>query len=96
MARISVSGSVSARVGEPILFDGSKSRDLDGNILIYDWDFSNGAKATGVAAVYTYQQAGRYDVTLKVTDDYRNRAGSHQTQFTLTVKPRALPGPGNK
>jgi large repetitive protein len=88
-AHIAISGSVLTRVGIPIMFDGSKSSDGDGNILLYDWDFGNGAKARGVAPVYTYQVPGQYIVTLLVMDDYENPGGTHKTQFTLTIKPGA-------
>lgn len=83
-----INGAVTARAGSPIYFDGAGSHDANGNILKYDWDFGNGAKAIGVSPVYTYQEPGRYTVTLKVTDDYTNPAGTHQTQFTVSVTPR--------
>jgi len=89
-AQIALIGTQSARVGEPITFDGSKSSDPDGNILTHEWDFGNGAKARGVAPLFTYQQEGQYNVTLKVTDDYGDPAGTHQTQISINVKPRAV------
>ncbi len=72
-------------VGEEIVFDGSASYDDDGQIVSYAWDFGDGnisagvgtalslSKADGdtdeVAPPHIYYDAGKYTVTLKVTDD---------------------------
>ena len=72
-------------VGEEIVFDGSASYDNDGQIVSYAWDFGDGnniagiftalsqSKAGGdtdeVAPSHIYYDAGKYTVTLKVTDD---------------------------
>jgi PKD repeat protein len=50
-------------------FDGSGSSDSDGSIVSYDWDFGDGATASGVTASHTYAADGTYTVTLTVTDD---------------------------
>lgn len=50
-------------------FDGSGSSDSDGTISSYDWDFGDGAIASGVTVSHTYGSAGDYTVVLTVTDD---------------------------
>jgi hypothetical protein len=72
-------------VGEEIVFDGSASYDDDGHIVSYAWDFGDGNMIAGVnkalslskaagetdefAPSHIYYDAGKYTVTLKVTDD---------------------------
>jgi PKD repeat protein len=82
-----------AVVGEIITFDGSASRDPDGNIVTYRWDFGNGASASGKVARYAYQQTGTYTVTLTVTDDSGrvNATSSSTVKVTIEPKPNAPP-----
>ncbi len=60
--------------GQPPLavsFDGSASRDPDGDALRYAWDLDgNGAfdNGTAVRATWTYSSPGRYVASLRVTD----------------------------
>ena len=72
-------------VGEEIVFDGSASYDDDGQIVSYAWDFGDGSVIAGittglslskagsdtdeVAPSHIYYDAGKYTLTLKVTDD---------------------------
>lgn len=46
-----------------------QSDDLDGTVASRQWDFGDGATATGATAQHTYAQSGIYTVTLTVTDD---------------------------
>jgi len=49
-------------------FDGSASNDPDGTIVLYHWDFGDGASANGVTVQHAYAQAGTYTAVLTVTD----------------------------
>lgn len=55
--------------GEVIGFDASDSKDLDGSIISYLWDFGDGATAVGVKVNHAYEVEGVYNVTLTVVDD---------------------------
>ncbi|OAR24898.1 hypothetical protein A8W25_14670 [Streptomyces sp. ERV7] len=50
-------------------FDAGASRDADGTITSYAWEFGDGATGTGKATSHTYARPGYYSVRLTVTDD---------------------------
>jgi PKD repeat protein len=52
-----------------VLFNGSSSYDLDGEIVTYEWDFGDGIKGYGEIAYHKYCEVGTYDVKLIVIDD---------------------------
>ena len=62
-------GPYAGIAGQPVSFDGSASRDTDGNLVAFEWDFGDGNGATGASPTHAYQAAGTYTVTLTVTDD---------------------------
>ncbi|MBQ1492341.1 MAG: leucine-rich repeat protein, partial [Blautia sp.] len=67
-------------LGEEVRFSGASSSDNDA-IYSYDWDFGDGATGTGKTASYVYTQAGKYTVTLTVTD-YTGNTG----KTTLSIQ----------
>jgi PKD repeat protein len=53
-----------------VTVDGSTSTDVDGTIASYEWDYGDGATATGrTPPAHVYATAGTYRVTLTVRDD---------------------------
>ena len=56
-------------VGEQVVFNGSESFDLDGNIVFFEWDFGDDTGASGAIVNYSYSVDGNYTVTLTVTDN---------------------------
>lgn len=70
--------------------DASDSHDRDGTIVSYEWDFGDGATATGAQATHEYAAGGEHTLTLTVTDD---RGGtdvvSHQVQAAENQPPVA-------
>jgi len=63
--------SKSVIAGSTIMFDGSLSRDLDGTIVNYSFDFGGGNVMWGIAQMrnHSYSNPGNYAVALTVTDD---------------------------
>lgn len=55
-------------VGTENIFDGSFSKDIDGDTLTYMWDFGDGATAEGAKVKHVYNKSGKYTVMLKVSD----------------------------
>lgn len=56
-------------VGETVTFDASGSADYDGTIESYEWQFGDGATASGQSVSHSFSSAGSQSVTLTVTDD---------------------------
>jgi PKD repeat protein len=61
--------SVEGRVWRGLTFDGTASRDRDGIITDYAWDFGDGTRGTGPTPTHVYDAPGAYLVALTVTDD---------------------------
>jgi murein DD-endopeptidase MepM/ murein hydrolase activator NlpD len=57
---------------EEITLDGTKSISLTGEIVDYEWTFTDGAKENGAIQKRKYTNAGEYSEILKVTDSQGN------------------------
>ncbi|MFW6119022.1 MAG: PKD domain-containing protein [Planctomycetota bacterium] len=64
-------------------FDGSASSDGDGTITQYTWDFADGSTGSGATVSHIYSEAGTYDATLTVVDNYGTSASD---TVTVTVE----------
>lgn len=73
----------SGNVPLTVNFSGAGSYD-DGTITGYQWNFGNGATASGVNVAYTYTAAGTYSAVLTVTD---NLGQNGTASVTITVSP---------
>jgi PKD repeat protein len=66
-------GDQNVNCGETVQFDGSASRDPDGQKISFSWNFGDGASdqtdATGASAEHIYTKGGEYTATLTVTDE---------------------------
>ena len=78
---IAVDYNRTAYVGEPVVFDASRSAD-DGQIVSYEWIFGDGTNGSGALTSHTYAQQGTYGVKVNVTDN--DGLSSLQT-LTVTV-----------
>lgn len=69
--------------------DASSSNDLDGAIINYEWHFSDGAESNGKVINHIFDEAGSYDIELKVYDDL---GASTSVTKTVTInEPNELP-----
>ncbi|MGQ9582595.1 MAG: PKD domain-containing protein [Thermoplasmatota archaeon] len=66
-------GDQSVNCGEAVQFDGSASRDPEGQRLSFSWDFDDRdgiqAEASGPMVDHIYTRGGEYTATLTVTDE---------------------------
>jgi PKD repeat protein len=71
--------------------DGTGSYDTDGGTIVtFDWDFGDGAVATGATATHTYATWGTWTVALKVTD---NDGKVGMTSMLVSVSSPTSPPP---
>jgi len=87
----SAGGSKHVAAEDEVVFDASASRDPDGGIVAYEWDFGDGEKASGIIVRHKYKAPGTYKAKLTVRDD----AGLANSTVTdeVTVKVNAPPVP---
>lgn len=71
-----------AQVGETLHFNGAESTDPDGQVVDWSWYFGDGEEGSGETVSHTYQRAGSFTVTLKITDD---RGSSVSTSKSVVV-----------
>ena len=56
-----------------------KSKDDDGNVVSWVWDFGDGTGSNEQSPTHSYEDEGHYDVTLTVTDnDGASNTRSHR------------------
>lgn len=73
--------------GEPVVLDASNSYDRNGNLTDITWTLPDGTTRQGTQINHTFTEAGRFRLTLSVTDDH------HQTT-EIPVPVRVVePGP---
>jgi len=75
--------ATTAPTGTTITFDATASRDPDGTIVSYSWNFGDGMTATGATTSHAYTTAGSYMVTLTVTDN-SGSTGMSSASKTIT------------
>jgi LysM repeat protein len=65
-----------------VVVDGSASRDSDGTITSYEWDFGDGSTDSGQKVTYGYSSTGVFTTTLTVTDNCDTTA-TDEAQVTI-------------
>ena len=59
---------ITTYIEEEITFNASETFDIDGDDIIYDWDFGDETTGNGEIVTHSYNSQGSYWVTLTVTD----------------------------
>lgn len=67
---------VSGNVPLTVSFDSSGSKDPDGTIMAYDWDFGDGGSSSETNPIHTYQGIGIFNAVLTVIGDMGEIANS--------------------
>lgn len=77
-----------------IMFDGSGSKDADGNKLEYTWDFGDGVVGNGEKISHVYQKGGNYTARLSVNDGSGTSCSSASdiVSIKLNKQPIAVAG----
>ena len=71
--------------GHELVFDGSGSKDPEGDKLSYLWTFGDGKIKEGQKVTHRYGSAGQYNVMLTVSD------GQHKTSVNRVVRIHSSP-----
>jgi peptide/nickel transport system substrate-binding protein len=58
-----------ALVDEEVTFNARGSRDPDGEIVAYNWNFGDGSTGEGIEASHSYSVPGEYVITCEIEDD---------------------------
>lgn len=73
---------------QEVAFDATPSRDPDGSVVTWSWDFGDGTQGSGAQTSHVYTAPGRYFPTVTVTDD----AGARDLFVAeVVVDPSAAP-----
>ena len=78
-----IGGPYSGQTGQSIPFDASASTDPNKSVLTFGWNFGDGSQGSGATAKHSYDQAGKFIVTLTLTDTY-NQTATATTTATIT------------
>ncbi|MBI1743272.1 S8 family serine peptidase [Candidatus Acetothermia bacterium] len=87
----------SPEVFQPVTFDASCSRDPDGQIVKYEWDYDNDGQinARGVkVTILFFQEAKTYPITLILTDD-KGAVTRYTQPLTIRAKGQQPPASSN-
>jgi PKD repeat protein len=82
-----------AVVNEVLAFDASESRDGEGSVLSAQWDFGDGATASGLTATHAWREPGNYTVSLVVRDDSGREENAVRREFVVAVNHRENAAP---
>ena len=69
-------------------FNGATSRDTDGSIAKYEWDFGDGESGEGLTIDHIFATGGRFTVRLKITDD-RGATAENSRSLLVNSAPTA-------
>ena len=72
-------------------FSAILSRDADGIIVKFEWDFGDGTSGSGESASHTYTASGSFTVVLRVTDD---KGATDTAERTISITAAEEPGGG--
>jgi glucose/arabinose dehydrogenase/chitodextrinase len=81
----------------PVEFNASASYDPDGTIVSYEWNFGDGEQdnRSGPIVTHIYGEPGRYNVSLKVTDNGSNSDVAFLDVTVNDLPPAPLPPRAN-
>ncbi len=80
-------------VDQPLELSGASSKDADGSIQVYDWNFGDGEKGSGLTVRHQYSKPGKYLVSLRVKDNTNLENNSNTDTLLVRVNESPYPVP---
>ena len=74
------------KTGETVYFNAAESKDTDGYIVKYEWDFGDGKTAAGERVKHSYSAPNSYWVILTVYDNHGEK-DSESKKLTVNLPP---------
>lgn len=92
---VAVAGQDQFVTASDVQFDGTDSRDAEGAISSYLWEFGDGNTGTGPNPIHTYARPGTYKVSLDVFDESGSALNTDSDDLSVTINasPIADAGP---
>ena len=84
-------GPYQGYVLEELMFNGSRSFDLDGTIVQHLWDFGDGTTENGSIVSHAYHSNGTYKATLTVKDDQGLTGMSRMNVTIISLNKHLVP-----
>lgn len=82
---VEINGPYTGVVAESVSFSSKGTRDKDGKIMSYQWDFGDGQTSQEENPTHVYAEAGTYEISLQVTDDAKQKV-TKKTTVTISEK----------
>ena len=92
IANVSAGEPYQGFVNTPILFNGTRSIDPDGNITKWLWVFGDNTNGTGIIVSHNYSKIGTYTVTLTVIDN-KGAANTDTTKCVIKQRNGSITSP---
>ena len=74
------------KTGETVYFNAAESKDTDGHIVKYEWDFGDGKTSTGERVRHSYTTPNSYWVILTVYDN-NGAKDSESKKISISLPP---------
>ncbi|MBU1101290.1 MAG: PKD domain-containing protein [Bacteroidetes bacterium] len=72
-------------VNSVVEFDGTRSKDSDGIVNSYLWDFGDGVTSGGAKPKHIYKEAGNYTVTLSIEGEFNDECSNTSVDELLVT-----------
>jgi len=92
---LEIGNDIIASPGQKINFSGMNSKDSDGKIVSYHWDFGDTNQMERMNPTHAYEKPGTYQVTLTVTDDANVENSQAFDTLNVFVNDRPIADAGN-
>ena len=88
-------GPDKACTDQAVTFDASGTTDNEQSQLSYEWNFGDGTSGSGPQVTKTYEQGGRYSVSLTVNDNANTSCSTSGCGTTIAINSKPIANAGD-